>query len=50
MLGFKSFDTAISIFSGVQPMHMIKQEQINLRNQSIQNQKEFVHQLFGLVA
>ncbi|PEY98767.1 IS6 family transposase, partial [Bacillus cereus] len=25
-------------------------EQINLRNQSIQNQKEFVHQLFGLVA
>ncbi|MED1631046.1 IS6 family transposase, partial [Bacillus cereus] len=28
----------------------IKKEQINLRNQSIQNQKEFVHQLFGLVA
>ncbi|PER07528.1 IS6 family transposase, partial [Bacillus cereus] len=25
-------------------------EQINLQNQSIQNQKEFVHQLFGLVA
>ncbi|OOQ93098.1 IS6 family transposase, partial [Bacillus mycoides] len=50
MLGLKSFDTAISILSGVEAMHMIKKEQINLRNQSIQNQKEFVHQLFGLVA
>ncbi|MED2801097.1 DDE-type integrase/transposase/recombinase, partial [Bacillus thuringiensis] len=43
MLGLKSFDTAISILSEVEPMHMIKKEQI------IQNQKEFVHQLFGLV-
>ncbi|PFK17493.1 IS6 family transposase, partial [Bacillus cereus] len=50
MLGLKSFDTAISILSGVEAMHMIKKEQINLQNQSIQNQKEFVHQLFGLVA
>ncbi len=50
MLGLKSFDTAISILSGVEAMHMIKKEQINLWNQSIQNQKEFVHQLFGLVA
>lgn len=50
MLRLKSFDTAISILSGVEAMHMIKKEQINLRNQSIQNQKEFVHQLFGLVA
>ena len=44
MLGLKSLDTAISILSEVEPMHMIKKEQI------IQNQKEFVHQLFGLVA
>jgi IS6 family transposase len=50
MLGLKSFDTAISILSGVEAMHMIKKEQINLRNQSIQNQKEFLYQLFGLVA
>ncbi|PFU72020.1 DDE-type integrase/transposase/recombinase, partial [Bacillus thuringiensis] len=50
MLGLKSFDTAISILSRVEAMHMIKKEQINLRNQSIQNQKEFVHQLFGPVA
>ncbi len=26
-----------------------KKEQIALRNQSVQNQKEFIHQLFGLV-
>ncbi|MGE6600078.1 IS6 family transposase [Bacillus proteolyticus] len=47
MLGFKSFDTAISILAGVEVMHMIKKEQIDLRDQSVQNQKEFIHQLFG---
>lgn len=41
MLGLKSFDTATSILSGVEAMHMIKKEQIALRNQSVQNQKEF---------
>ncbi|EEM07979.1 IS6 family transposase [Bacillus pseudomycoides] len=50
MLGFKSFDTATSILSGVEAMHMIKKEQIDLRDQSAQNQKEFIHQLFGLAA
>src|SRR6476620_3888267 len=50
MLGFKSFDTATSILSGVEAMHMIKKEQIDLRDQSVQNQKEFIDQLFGLVA
>lgn len=48
MLGLKSFDTATSILSGVEAMHMIKKEQIALRNQSVQNQKELIHQLFGL--
>ncbi|MGZ4161917.1 MAG: DDE-type integrase/transposase/recombinase, partial [Neobacillus sp.] len=48
MLGYKSFDTAISILSGEEAIHMIKKEQIDLRDQSIQNQKEFIHQLFGL--
>ncbi|SCL90587.1 Uncharacterized protein BCRIVMBC120_01822 [Bacillus wiedmannii] len=48
MLGFKCFDTATSILSGA--MHMIKKEQIDLRDQSVQNQKKFIHQLFGLVA
>ncbi|EJQ96254.1 DDE-type integrase/transposase/recombinase, partial [Bacillus cereus] len=48
MLGFKCFDTATSILSGVEAMHMIKKEQLDLRDQSVQNQKEFIHQLFGL--
>lgn len=49
MLGFKSFDTATFILSGVEAIHMIKKEQIALWNQSVQNQKEFIHQLFELV-
>ncbi|PHF04997.1 DDE-type integrase/transposase/recombinase, partial [Bacillus wiedmannii] len=32
MLGFKSFDTATFILSGVESMHMIKKEQIDLRD------------------
>ncbi|MCW9133612.1 hypothetical protein OF830_22290 [Bacillus paramycoides] len=48
MLGLKCFDTATSILSGVEAMHMIKKEQLDLRDQSVQNQKEFIHQLFGL--
>ncbi|PEL16859.1 IS6 family transposase, partial [Bacillus pseudomycoides] len=50
MLGFKSFKTATAILSGVEAMHMIKRGQIDLRNQSVQNQKEFIHQVFGLIA
>ena len=50
MLGFKSFDTATFILLGVEAMHMIKKEQIDLRDQPVQIQKEFIHQLFGLVA
>jgi transposase-like protein len=50
MLGLKYFGTATSILSGVEAMHMIKKEQINLRDQSVQNQKEFIHQSFGLAA
>ncbi|EOO71732.1 hypothetical protein IIC_04248 [Bacillus cereus VD021] len=49
MLGFKCFDTATSILSGIEAMHM-KKEQIDLRDQSGQNQEEFIHQLFELVA
>lgn len=50
MLWFKYFDTVTSIISGVEAMHRIKKEQIDLRNQSVQNQKEFIHQFFGLAA
>ncbi|WP_257151671.1 IS6 family transposase [Bacillus pseudomycoides] len=50
MLGFKSFCTATSILAGVEAMHMIEKEQIDLRHQSVQNQKKFIHRLFGLTA
>ncbi|PET90811.1 IS6 family transposase, partial [Bacillus cereus] len=30
--------------------HMIKKGKIDLQNQSVQNQKEFVHRVFGLIA
>ena len=32
MLGFKSFRTATSILAGVEAMHMMKKEQIDLRD------------------
>ena len=50
MLGFKSFQTAVSILSGVEAMHMIKKEQMDLPDQSVQNQNIFINQLFGLTA
>ena len=50
MLEFKSFQTATAILSGVEVMHMMKKRQIDLKNQSVQNQKEFIHQMFGLAA
>ncbi len=48
MLGFKSFNIATSILLGAQAMHIIKKEQIDSRDQSVQNQEEFIHQLFEL--
>ncbi|MET3297773.1 UNVERIFIED_ORG: transposase-like protein [Bacillus proteolyticus] len=50
MLGFKSYKTATSISSGVEAMPIIKKGQIDLQNQSVQNQKEFLHRVFGLIA
>lgn len=37
MLGFKYFDTATSILSGVEAMHIIKKEEIDLQDQSVRN-------------
>lgn len=48
MLGFKSFKSATSILSGVEAIHMIKKEQLDLRYQSVQNQRVFIHHSFGL--
>ncbi len=50
MLGLKSLRTAKRIIAGIEAMHMIKKEQILQREKSVQNQKEFIHQLFGLIA
>ncbi|CDN39413.1 transposase [Bacillus thuringiensis] len=50
MLGFKSYKTSASILSGVEAIHMVKKEQIDLQDQSVQNQKVFINQLFGLTA
>ncbi len=49
ILGLKSFCTATYILCGIEAVHMIKKKQIHQRVTSIQNQKEFIHKLFGLV-
>ncbi|TDB53162.1 MULTISPECIES: IS6 family transposase [Bacillaceae] len=49
MLGLKSFRTATSILSGIDAMHIIKKGQLVLRDNSVQNQVKFIHQLFGLI-
>ncbi|MEK0224479.1 IS6 family transposase [Bacillus proteolyticus] len=50
MLGLKSFRTATSILSGIEAMHIIKKGQLILRNESVQNEIKFIHQLFGMAA
>ena len=50
MLGLKSFRTAKKILSGMEAMHMLQKKQVFLREESVKNQKEFIHQLFGLTA
>ncbi|MEC2399408.1 DDE-type integrase/transposase/recombinase, partial [Bacillus atrophaeus] len=49
MLGLKSLRTAKRIIAGIAAMHMIKKGQTLQREKSVQNQKEFIHQLFGLI-
>jgi transposase, IS6 family len=50
MLGLESFRTAKSILSGIEAMHIMKKGQSALRDQSVQNQVKFIHQLFGMAA
>jgi hypothetical protein len=50
MLGLKAFYSAKSVISGIEVMHMIKKGQLVLREKSVQNQKEFIHKLFGLAS
>ncbi len=51
MLGFKSFQTAICIVSGLEAMHMMKKGQVHQQQgKSVQNEVEFIHKFFGLAA
>lgn len=49
MLGLKSLRTAKRIIAGIEAMHMIKKGQTLQREESVQNPKEFIHKLFGVV-
>lgn len=50
MLGLKSFHTAKAIISGIEVMHMIKKKQVLQEVKFVQNQREFIHQLFGIAS
>ncbi len=50
MLGFKSYETATSILSGVEAMHMMKKGELNLQVKSAQNEVGFIHKLFGIAS
>jgi transposase, IS6 family len=49
-LGLKSFRTAESILSGIEAMHIIAKEKITVRDKPVQNQVEFIYQLFGFAS
>ena len=50
MLGFKSYETATSILSGVEAMHMMKKGQLHQRVKSVQNEVKFIHKLFEIAS
>lgn len=50
MLGLKSFHTAIYILNGIEAIHMLKKKQVHHKVKSVQNQREFIHKLFGLAS
>jgi IS6 family transposase len=50
MLELTSFRAKYMIFAGVEAHAYDKKEQIDLRERSVQNQKQFIYQLFGLTA
>ena len=50
MLGFKSFETAISILSGMEARYMVKKGQPHRQVESAQNEVEIIHELFGITA
>ncbi|WP_234931882.1 DUF7021 domain-containing protein [Bacillus thuringiensis] len=45
-----ALETAISILSGVETMHMMKKGQLHLQVKSAQNEVRFIHKLFGIAS
>ncbi|OAH58698.1 transposase [Domibacillus aminovorans] len=50
MLGFKSYETATYILSGIEAMHMIKKGQVHQGVKSAQNGVGFIYKLFGIAS
>ena len=50
MLGFQSFQSANKTLKGVEAMNMIKKGQVDILNQCVCAEINFINQLFGIVA
>ncbi|WP_369811996.1 IS6 family transposase [Bacillus mycoides] len=50
MLGFQSFQTALTTLAGIEAMHMIKKGQTPQGAKSVRKQIQFINTLFGLIA
>ncbi|KFN11347.1 IS6 family transposase [Bacillus pseudomycoides] len=50
MLGLKTFQTAKRIICGVEVMYMLKKGQLQQGMESVQNEIEFIHKLFGVAS
>ncbi|MER2107004.1 MAG: IS6 family transposase [Solibacillus sp.] len=50
MLGLKTFRTAKQIIYGIEVMHMLKKGHLLQREESVKNEIEFIHRLFGVVS
>lgn len=50
MLGLKLLRTVTYILCGTEAIHILKKKQIRQRVMSVQNLKQFIHNLFGLAS
>ncbi len=51
MLGFKSFQTAKKILTGIEVMHMMKKGQVHQQQvKSAKNEVGFIHKLLGIAS
>ncbi len=49
-MGYSSFRTAKSTINGIETLRMIYKKQLDIADNSVQNQVEFINQLFGMAA